>query len=57
MCILEQNLDVSGRYGRQKGRSLYDFYIPVYTGVNSETGAAEWERYYDDKNGNNEYDG
>ena len=53
---LEQNLDVSGRYGRQKGKSLYDFYIPVYTGVNSETGAAEWERYYDDVNGNNTFD-
>jgi len=53
---LEQNLDVSGRYGRQKGRSLYDFYIPVYTGVNSDTGAAEWERYYDDVNANGAFD-
>ena len=53
---LEQNLDVSGRYGRQKGRSLYDFYIPVYTGVNPDTGAAEWERYYDDVNGNGTFD-
>lgn len=53
---LEQNLDINGRYGRQKGRSLYDFYIPVYTGVNPDTGAAEWERYFDDANGNGTYD-
>lgn len=52
----EQNLDISGRYGRQKGRSLYDFYIPVYTGVNPDTGAAEWERYFDDVDGNGTYD-
>ena len=53
---LEQNLDISGRYGRQKGKSLYDFYIPVYVGVNSATGAAQWERFFDDTNSNGVYD-
>ena len=24
---LQQNLDISGRFGRAKGRSLYEFYI------------------------------
>jgi hypothetical protein len=45
---LQQNLDISGRFGRAKGRSLYEFYIPVYKGVDSDTGAAQWERIYND---------
>ena len=45
---LQQNLDISGRFGRAKGRSLYEFYIPVYKGVDSDTGAAQWERIFND---------
>ena len=48
--MLVEDMDV------KKEESLYDFYIPVYTGVNPDTGAAEWERYYDDVNGNGTFD-
>jgi TonB-linked SusC/RagA family outer membrane protein len=44
----EQRFDQEGSYGRTAGRSLYDWYMPVYVGVNSQTGAAQWERYFDD---------
>ena len=46
----EQLFDQAGSYGRTAGRSLYDWYMPVYAGVNSETGAAQWERNFDDVN-------
>lgn len=52
---LEQKFDQEGSYGRTAGRSLYDWYMPVYAGVNSDTGAAQWERYYDDLDNNGEY--
>jgi len=51
----QQKLDISGSYGRTVGRSLYDWYIPVYAGVNSDTGAAQWERNFDDKDGSGDY--
>ena len=51
----EQKFDTSGVFGREKGRSLYEFYFPVYTGVNSDNGAAQWERYFDDVNGDGVY--
>ncbi|RXG27254.1 SusC/RagA family TonB-linked outer membrane protein [Leeuwenhoekiella palythoae] len=44
----EQRFDQEGSYGRTAGRSLYDWYMPIYAGVNIETGAAQWERYFDD---------
>lgn len=44
----EQLFDQAGSYGRTAGRSLYDWYMPVYAGVNSQTGAAQWERHFDD---------
>lgn len=52
----QQKLDISGNYGRAVGRSLYDWYIPVYSGVNPATGAAQWERNYDDINNNGVFD-
>lgn len=51
----EQLFDEAGIYGRAAGRSLYDFYMPVYAGVNSNTGAAQWERHYDDVDNNGEF--
>ncbi|WP_028376467.1 SusC/RagA family TonB-linked outer membrane protein [Leeuwenhoekiella sp. MAR_2009_132] len=51
----EQRFDQSGSYGRTAGRSLYDWYMPVYAGVNSENGAAQWERYFDDVDNNGEF--
>lgn len=51
----EQRFDQEGSYGRTAGRSLYDWYMPVYAGVNSDNGAAQWERYFDDVDNNGEY--
>jgi len=52
----QQKLDQDGNFARTVGRSLYDYYMPVYAGVNSENGAAQWERNFDDKNSNGTYD-
>ena len=52
----QQKLDQDGSFARTVGRSLYDWYMPVYAGVNIETGAAQWERNFDDKNSNGVFD-
>jgi len=52
----QQKLDQAGSFARTVGRSLYDWYMPVYAGVNAATGAAQWERNFDDKNSNGVFD-
>jgi TonB-linked SusC/RagA family outer membrane protein len=52
----EQQKFNDGTFAREIGRSLYDWYMPVYVGVNTETGAAQWERNFDDKNSNGTFD-
>ena len=47
----EKVIDISGSYGRTAGRSLYDFYLPEWAGVNSANGAPMWYTYYYDANG------
>lgn len=42
--------------GRIKGRSIYDYYMREYAGVNSATGAAQWTVNYVDNNGNGSFD-
>ncbi|MDP5231579.1 MAG: SusC/RagA family TonB-linked outer membrane protein [Cellulophaga sp.] len=51
----QQKLNINGQFAYEIGRSLYDRYIPVYVGVNPETGAAQWERSFDDLDGNGEF--
>ena len=51
----QQKISINGLYAYEIGRSLYDFYIPVYAGVNPATGAAQWERSFDDVNGDGVY--
>ncbi|WP_455587358.1 SusC/RagA family TonB-linked outer membrane protein [Bacteroides sp.] len=41
--------EVHGLYGWAKGHSLYDFYIREYAGVDSETGVALYNQYYNVK--------
>ncbi|UBZ08524.1 SusC/RagA family TonB-linked outer membrane protein [Salegentibacter mishustinae] len=48
-------IDVQGRFGLGKGRSIYDFYIREYAGVNVETGQSQWNVYYNDANGDGAY--
>ena len=50
-------IDVSASsFGRVAGRSIYDFYMREYAGVNAQTGAAQWFVNYIDKNGNGGFD-
>ncbi len=51
----EQLFDEVGSYGRAAGRSIYDWYMPVYAGVNPENGSAQWERYFEDVNNDGEF--
>jgi TonB-linked SusC/RagA family outer membrane protein len=51
----QQKIAINGQYAYEVGRSLFDRYIPVYAGVNSDTGASQWERSFDDKNGDGVY--
>ncbi|TKG96392.1 SusC/RagA family TonB-linked outer membrane protein [Puteibacter caeruleilacunae] len=48
-------LDVDGAFGRSVGHSLFDYYMPEYVGVDSQTGLAQWNKYYNDVNGTKEY--
>ena len=49
-------LDIQGNYGRSRGRSLYDFYMREWAGVDPADGAPMWNVYYTDTNGNNTFD-
>ena len=55
---LPQEFIISGNKRWEEGRSIYEFWIEEYAGVNSETGKSQW--YYDipetDANGNPIYD-
>ncbi|MBW1657780.1 SusC/RagA family TonB-linked outer membrane protein [Flavobacterium quisquiliarum] len=53
----EKIIDIATIYGRADGHSLYDFYVPEYVGVDSQTGVAQWKAYYYDANGNGQLDG
>lgn len=54
---LPKVLDVSeSGFGRTVGRSIYDFYMRDWAGVNPDTGAARWVVNYTDNNGNGAFD-
>ncbi|CDN74539.1 SusC/RagA family TonB-linked outer membrane protein [Elizabethkingia anophelis] len=43
-------------YGRAVGRSIYDYYMRDWAGVNPDTGAAKWFVNYVDANNNGKFD-
>jgi len=45
-------LDISGRYGRSVGHSLYDMYLREWAGVDTTNGEPLWNVYYHDANAN-----
>lgn len=49
-------LDISGRFGRAEGHSLFDFYQREWAGVDPADGRAMWYQYYYDENGNGAID-
>jgi TonB-linked SusC/RagA family outer membrane protein len=53
---LPQTLTPNGNYGWSKGRSIFDFYMREWAGVNPSNGAPMWYQYYDDLNDNGALD-
>jgi TonB-linked SusC/RagA family outer membrane protein len=53
---LQKIIDINGNYGRGVGRSLFDFYLREWAGVDPADGRAMWYQYYDDQNGNGALD-
>jgi TonB-linked SusC/RagA family outer membrane protein len=49
-------INISGRYGHSKGRSIYEFYTREWAGVNAANGDPQWTQHWVDKNNNNQYD-
>ncbi len=45
-------IDISGRFGRAEGHSLFDFYTREWAGVDPADGAGMWIQNYYDENGN-----
>mgnify|MGYP006076563087 CR=1 FL=1 len=51
-----QLLTPNGSYGWSQGRSIFDFYMREWAGVDPSDGAPTWFQYYDDLNNNNVLD-
>ena len=51
----EKVIEMQGAYAYSKGHSIYDFYVREYVGVNPETGLTQWNRYYNEVNGEKDY--
>lgn len=45
-----------GSFAFSEGRSIYDYYLPEFVGVDPQTGFSQWKRYYDDVNTNGSFD-
>lgn len=45
-------IDVQGSYAWAEGRSVFDFYIREFAGVDPADGRSTWKVFYDDLNGN-----
>ena len=49
-------IDILGSFGRAEGHSRYDYYMPVWLGVNAANGDPLWETNYVDINSNGAFD-
>ncbi|MCH3884282.1 SusC/RagA family TonB-linked outer membrane protein [Tenacibaculum aquimarinum] len=49
-------IDIDGSFGRAEGHSRYDYYMPVWAGVNAANGDPLWETNYVDTNSNGAFD-
>ena len=49
-------LTLTGNFGRAEGHSRYDYYMPVWVGVNAANGDPLWETHYVDANANGAFD-
>ena len=49
-------IDVQGIFGYAKGKSIYDFYLQEWAGIDKNTGVGQWTVHYVDTNGNGTFD-
>jgi TonB-linked SusC/RagA family outer membrane protein len=49
-------IDVQGSFGWAEGRSIYDFYMRDFVGVDPEDGKSTWRVFYTDNNNNGTFD-
>ena len=49
-------INISGQFGQSKGRSIYDYYIREWAGVDPANGNPMWIEHWSDENNNGEYD-
>ena len=49
-------INIDGRFGQSKGRSIYDFYIREWAGVDPANGNPMWIENWSDANNNGQYD-
>lgn len=54
--VIDSNSSNDGAYAFAQGRSIFDFYIREWAGVDPTDGAPTWFRYYDDANNNDVFD-
>ncbi|CAM1368921.1 SusC/RagA family TonB-linked outer membrane protein [Tenacibaculum sediminilitoris] len=54
--IIDENSSADGAYAFAPGRSMFDFYMREWAGVDPSDGAPMWYQYYDDKNNNDVLD-
>lgn len=54
--VIDSGSSPDGAYAFAVGRSIFDFYMQEWAGVDPADGAPMWYQYYDDKNGNNVLD-
>ena len=53
---LPKVVNVSGLFGQSQGRSIYDYYIREWAGVDPANGNPMWIENWSDKNNNGQYD-
>ena len=51
----QKPIDVQTPFGLSVGHSIYDYYIRNFAGVDPADGLSTWTVYYDDANGNGQY--
>lgn len=50
--VIDSNSSTDGAYAFAQGRSIFDFWMREYAGVDPADGAPMWYQYYDDANDN-----
>ncbi len=50
--IIDENSSLDGNYAYAVGRSIFDFYMREWAGVDPSDGAPTWFQYFDDQNNN-----